>query len=83
MRQTFKNADIDDQWLPQNYAEFIINKIDWGKTPQTTKKVSWLNLVKNQIQNWNTNNNSFLQKYANTAPSNNQIYMVDGYQVQR
>jgi hypothetical protein len=28
MRQTFKNADIDDQWLPQNYAEFIINKID-------------------------------------------------------
>lgn len=41
MKQTFKNAWIDDQWLPENYADFILNKLDGGVTTGTSYSDSW------------------------------------------
>jgi hypothetical protein len=28
LKKVFENAGIDSQWLPTNYAEAIINKLD-------------------------------------------------------
>ena len=55
LQQVFKNANIDDQWLPTNYADVIISKLDWKTTTQSTKQVSWLNLLKNSLNNMSSN----------------------------
>ncbi len=80
MKKRWERAWLEEIDLPPNNAQILLDSLWWTKK---STPVSWLNLVKKQIQNWGTNDNTFLQKYSNTAPSNNQIYMVDGYQVQR
>ena len=55
LQQVFKNANIDDQWLPTNYADVIISKLDWKTTTQSTKQVSWLNLLKSSLNNMSSN----------------------------
>jgi hypothetical protein len=41
----FENAGIDSQWLPTNYAEAIINKLDWKSVANQQAQQQWNSIV--------------------------------------
>ncbi len=45
LKKVFENAGIDSQWLPTNYAEVIINKLDWKSVANQQAQSQWNSIV--------------------------------------
>lgn len=45
LKKSFNNAGIDIQWLPINYADEVLNRLDWKKTSTTTTQTTTVNGV--------------------------------------
>ena len=80
LKQVFSNSNIDDQWLPTNYADYMIKKLD-GTWTQTTTKTTWKRLPLTTTQSSDITDSQFYNTYANTAPSSNTTYTVNGQKI--
>jgi hypothetical protein len=64
----YKNAGIDEQWLPTNMAEVVLKSIDWWTTTQSTNQSS------NQSTLQSTNSSSFTPKWATKYQNNSSTW---------
>lgn len=60
----YKNAGIDEQWLPTNMAEVVLKSIDWWTTTQSTNQST------NQSTLQNTQSSNFTPKWATKYQNN-------------
>ena len=54
LKQVFSNSNIDNQWLPTNYADYMIKKLDGNLTVDTTSNTNWYQQYQSKTPSWET-----------------------------